>query len=1157
MPPREPEADLSCGTRVGPYEINGVLGRGAQGVVYRAIDRRDGSTVALKVRRTTGGRSTSSNAAELRALTRVRHDRVVELRGVAESDGLVALALEYLPGSSLSSVLGGGALDGATVEAIARDVLAGLDAVHAAGVVHRDVKPSNLLLDAHGRPKLSDFGIAREEREGEGTGVRQIEGSPPYMAPEVILGDEATTRSDLFSLGVILHRALHGRLPFDGATEAEIWLAILQKSPDASGGPVPGASAGLLDLIDRCLSKRPARRPASCAEAIDVLDGRAGPPPAEEGRLLVGREEERSQLDRWLDDLAKGEPHFVILKGAAGAGTSALIDVAGEHALRVGIAWIAVTVGPEGFVGPVVRALVRALDATHVARGADAEDARRRLVPGADAATESEQPAEVVRDIGILLRAIAGGRPFVLAIDSIHEADADDLRRVEAVLRSVTEGRGGAILGVRAGSKAAAALAALEGDERARSIEVGPLSSPHLIEVLERQAGMPLDPAVGELLAARSGGNIHAARALLAHLRSVGAVTREGESLVGRDGWREAAILPDERTRVVAALARVGRAARRLVDAAAVDGLEFDPVALAAVVGGNVRSVLREARRLVESEPGLVSGAGTSYRFARAEAREVASGSVGPDERARLHRAFAEHLESRVGSVDSERLARHWEALEDFGHARMHLMRAAVEAARRYERSRFVDLCRRAGISIDGLIDPVTSEVIELALRQITYLDVLRRPMEFEQLGRVVEGWATRVGDDETLCRLTIRRLQIRNSERRLTDDEMTALRTAVNRVRSASDAARGSSVLNRALSRRGDLVGAIRVGREAVELARRAGVPSIEAAAWDRLGSDLEDAGQLDEAVAAIERAITMCDAAGAHVNATISRVKRARLVFDHELARPDLHRFAIEIDRIRALGGVSQAIIARFELARILRTTGDLAGSLAEYRRAASESLVSGRRTDSPEASIGAATALVGLGDVDEALSMVALARAGDDGSRPANLDLALAAAESLLACALGYVSAARASSERALAGIRHGELPLDDPIVLMLEGILIADPDDGAEIFDSSPAVSLAAERSPRLVPRAVLASTRVILGRPLHANDGAWLDAGLASSFAQDHHLVASIATRWAQAVRLAQRGESGAAANCMREASDRARRCGHQPFATRLDQAHPV
>jgi serine/threonine protein kinase len=216
----EEEGDLP--REFGAYTLLRELGRGATGVVYEA--RRGGRTVALKVLRP--GFDTSPDAIarfrrEAEACTRVRHDHVVEVYEAGEAEGRPFYAMTFLDGRSLSAVSRAGGLPEPRELArrIAR-VADALHAIHGAGVVHRDVKPGNIMADSKGRMVLADFGLARSAGTATLTKTGEALGTPLFMAPEQLLGDRARIdgRSDVYGLGATLYDLLTGR-PLFGATD--------------------------------------------------------------------------------------------------------------------------------------------------------------------------------------------------------------------------------------------------------------------------------------------------------------------------------------------------------------------------------------------------------------------------------------------------------------------------------------------------------------------------------------------------------------------------------------------------------------------------------------------------------------------------------------------------------------------------------------------------------------------------------------------------------------------------------------------------------------------------------------------------------------------------------------------------------------------------
>ena len=262
----EAPAELRPGTTLGPYRIVTELGRGRMAVVYRAV-REDGAVVALKVLR----RELRDDPAyrrrferEARIAGRVRHDHLVPVLDRGEIGGSPYLATPYVAGGSLAERLADGPIAIADLVRLVAQIGAGLDALHRAGLVHRDVKPSNVMLDETGAAALADFGFARGEADTALTKQGRVVGTVDYLAPEVIRGEAARPRSDIYGLGCLAYECIVGSPPFaDRRTIAEACAAHLREEPPdpADARPdVPGAFAGALLTA---LAKDPARRPAT------------------------------------------------------------------------------------------------------------------------------------------------------------------------------------------------------------------------------------------------------------------------------------------------------------------------------------------------------------------------------------------------------------------------------------------------------------------------------------------------------------------------------------------------------------------------------------------------------------------------------------------------------------------------------------------------------------------------------------------------------------------------------------------------------------------------------------------------------------------------------------------------------------------------------
>jgi serine/threonine protein kinase/tetratricopeptide (TPR) repeat protein len=260
--------------RIGRYRILQPLGEGGMGVVYTAHDEALDRRIAVKTLREQHADPHSRERfwREARAAARISHPNVCPIYEVGEADGQLFLAMELLEGEPLSSKLDGPPLGVAEAGNIALAMLSALEALHRAGVIHRDLKPSNVFLTPHG-VKLLDFGLARHANgEGADTVLTQtgmVIGTPRYMAPEQVTGQEPDARTDLFAVGVVLYELLSGRAAFAGRTIAEVLHAVVYDHPPALVGS--SAIAAVDRVIQRAISKsRTDRYPDAASMAADL-----------------------------------------------------------------------------------------------------------------------------------------------------------------------------------------------------------------------------------------------------------------------------------------------------------------------------------------------------------------------------------------------------------------------------------------------------------------------------------------------------------------------------------------------------------------------------------------------------------------------------------------------------------------------------------------------------------------------------------------------------------------------------------------------------------------------------------------------------------------------------------------------------------------------
>ncbi|MFE7975364.1 serine/threonine-protein kinase [Streptomyces shenzhenensis] len=281
--PPQPAPDPGAGRLIGGrYRLLSRLGAGGMGTVWRAEDETVDREVAVKEPRIPDHFPEHERAnafermrREARAAARLDHPAVVNVHDVAVVDGRPWIVMELVQGRSLGSALQEGTLDTREAARVGLQVLGALEAAHAAGVLHRDVKPDNVLLGRHDRVVLTDFGIAQIEGETNLTDTGGFVGSPEYIAPERVLGRRPGPASDLWSLGVVLYAATEGVSPFRRSNTA----ATLQSVLNATPAPPAAAHGPLAEAVNGLLQKDPAHRP-DAARVRALLEAAARPPAA-------------------------------------------------------------------------------------------------------------------------------------------------------------------------------------------------------------------------------------------------------------------------------------------------------------------------------------------------------------------------------------------------------------------------------------------------------------------------------------------------------------------------------------------------------------------------------------------------------------------------------------------------------------------------------------------------------------------------------------------------------------------------------------------------------------------------------------------------------------------------------------------------------------
>jgi serine/threonine-protein kinase len=282
--------------KLGKYEIRGTLGRGAMGLVYDGWDPLIHRQVAIKTVRLAGADDEEATEGlarfrrEAQAAGRLSHPNIVGVYDFGETDDVAYIVMEFVAGGSLKEVLDKReALDPGWVCTIMGQVLAALSFSHARGVVHRDVKPANVMLSGDGAVKLADFGIARIESSSM-TSVGVIMGTPAYMAPEQFLGEPADSRSDIYAAGAMLFHLLTASRPYEGNPTAIMQKVLNAPAPPRASERLPGLPVALDAVLQRAMARHPQDRFQDAAAFSAAMNAAlCAPPEPEEERTVILR----------------------------------------------------------------------------------------------------------------------------------------------------------------------------------------------------------------------------------------------------------------------------------------------------------------------------------------------------------------------------------------------------------------------------------------------------------------------------------------------------------------------------------------------------------------------------------------------------------------------------------------------------------------------------------------------------------------------------------------------------------------------------------------------------------------------------------------------------------------------------------------------------
>jgi predicted ATPase len=743
--PQAPEAPDPGARPPGPaapgYEVLDRLGSGGMGVVYKARDERLGRIVALKFLPPEYASDPERLALfhrEARTASALNHPHICTVHDLGEHDGRPFIVMEFVEGRTLRELL----RDRPGVETGARLVgqaARALAVAHAAGIVHRDVKPENLMVRVDGYLKVLDFGLARQlpgagPAGGSSTGsvFRGAAGTVPYMSPEQARSQRPGPPSDVFSLGVVLYELVTGRHPFPATNPLDTLTAIVGAAhlpPSRLNPEVPGA----LDvLIERMLEKDPARRPSAAEvdEAVSALAGLPGGPAAASPSgprvrpraQTVGRVEERVALGAAFDAAAGGASGIVCVVGEPGIGKTTLVED------------FLADLAADGRTGHVARGrcserlaeaeayvpVLEALDSLirNSGSGATARSLRTlaptwhaELVPvsssrgGRMARTDDPAPSQtrLKRELVAFFRELSRHSPVVLFVEDIHWADVPTADLLAYLARHSAELRLLLIVTYRPDELLLAKhpFVSVQRDLQARGLcrELTPrrLSAVEINRYLELTfPGHVFPTDLAGTVLAKTGGNPLFVADLLRYLRDKGVIARNsGRWAVVQPVPDAASEMPESiRGLIRRKLDRLDPTDRQLLASASAQGLAFDSATLARALGYDPADVEDRLQGMDEVH-GLIElvrehefpdrTLSRRYGFVHALYQEALYAGLPPARRAVVSRALADAvlgLQNGQPGLAAAELAILYEAGREFGRA-ADLFRAAAENAAR------------------------------------------------------------------------------------------------------------------------------------------------------------------------------------------------------------------------------------------------------------------------------------------------------------------------------------------------------------------------------------------------------------------------------------------------------------------------------------------
>ena len=764
-PPDHTPASL-IGQSLGPYQILAPLGKGGMGEVYLAHDSLLERKVALKLlpAEFTGDRNRIRRFEhEAKAASALNHPNIVSIYGLGDSGFGQYIVMEWIEGRSLRA-FGQLPLPAAAIREIGMQVARALEVTHAAGLIHRDIKPDNIMVRADGLAKVLDFGLARlvgpmadlvDTRSVTLPG--SIVGTVRYMSPEQARGEWLTSASDLFSLGIVFYELATGRHPFEADSAIGYLHSIVSRQVIPPSRLNPGIPAWLETLLLRMLEKDPAKR---CGAGDVVAAFRDQDAPARAGagpaamprRLAVGRKKERADLHATFQRTLDGRSSILCVSGEPGQGKTTLVeeflmDLVNQNRALVARGRCSERLaGAEAYL-PILETLDSLMngaerEAVAAAMKNLAPTWYAQLAPASAAPLQAGPPSpeKMKRELAALLHEISRQQPLVLFLDDVQWADLSTVDLL-SYLSTKLDGLRALILITFRGPELhssnpqfLALLLDLQSRGVCREIALGFFAPEEIQEYIDRKFpghGFPEEFARG--IHQRTEGNPLFVADLLGYLQEKQAIAlQDGRWMLAGSSAGLLTGLPESvRSMVQRKMEQLAENERKLLMAASVQGSDFDAAVVARAVNADPADIEEGLERL-ERKSGFVKLAAEHeypdrsltlrYRFVHVLYQNAFFAALGPSRRASLSRMVAEALLEFHG-VQAVRIAAQLafllETARDFERAARQYQTASLNALMLFASREAETLARRGLDALQSMPESRGRAQQELDLQKV------------------------------------------------------------------------------------------------------------------------------------------------------------------------------------------------------------------------------------------------------------------------------------------------------------------------------------------------------------------------------------------------------------------------------------------------------